>query len=176
MMKAKVLLGMLCIGFLSFTACDKEDEFNPAPAQGVSSDNSGMGDPQPSTDVSVGDASDLVDGGKMADERINIDGRYFISLFEDGTPAGSVDVTSQYQGYVFSIQGGKLTVEGNGLELSGNIFIDVDRRLVEIVLPANERLSDIDQFWMLNELSPGVLGMASMGMDAPRDGMILTKM
>lgn len=178
-MKAKVLLGMLCVGLLGFAACDKEDDIaaTPAPAGVSSNDNTGdVVSPQPNDEVVLEDTAFTHDSGRVADERVNVSGRYVISYFENGIPGGGVDVTSQYQGYVFTIENEKLTVTGNGVNLVGSIRINEDRSVVEILLPPNEKLSDIDPVWFLNDLSPSMIGMASIGMDAPRDAMILSKM
>lgn len=176
-MKAKVLIGMLCIGLLGFTACDKEEIAPSQEAAGISSsnDNNGTADPKSEEEVSLVDNSGVLDGGKVLDGRVDVNGKYVISYFENGTPTGGVDVTSQYQGYVLTVDDGKLTVSGNGLDLVGSINIDEDRRVVEILLPQNDRLNDIDPMWSLNELTSEIIGMASPFMDAPRDAMILTK-
>lgn len=58
-MKAKVLLGMLFIGLVGFTACDDEDDVAavPAPA-GVSSNNdTDVTNPQPDDAVAVEDTT-----------------------------------------------------------------------------------------------------------------------
>lgn len=176
-MKTKVLVGMLCLGLLGFAACDKDDDdITPSPpTAGVSSNDDASGTPSDNS-IEMEEGLTGFDNRKLVDERVNINGKYVISYFEDGTPDGGVDVTSQYQGYIFTINNGKLTVTGNGVNLEGSIRVDEDKSYVQIILPSYDQLQDIDPVWMLNDISPFMIGMASVGMDAPRDAMVLSRM